>query len=146
MEMRRRVWWQIVILDTMHSEDRGTGTILHPDFYDVKMPANISDNVLLPEATAIVEQSGFTEMSFAQMSYQASFLLQKFHALSPRNKAMSEESEASYEAKQRLVRDTCQHLYHQFVEPAKSSDPLQLAMSLVAKVASSLEPLVRTSC
>ena len=54
--------------------------------------------------------------------------------MTPKSRAMSEESEDTYEAKQKLVRDTCQQLYHKFVQAADASDPLQLAVSFIAKV------------
>ena len=66
MEIRRRVWWQIIVLDGMHSEDRATGMILHPDMYDSKMPTIINDDLLHPETITVTESTA-TEMIFCHM-------------------------------------------------------------------------------
>ncbi|TGO07066.1 hypothetical protein BTUL_0337g00040 [Botrytis tulipae] len=66
VEMRRRVWWTLIVLDTRASEDRGTETAITDGSFDTKMPANINDeDISITSTTSPVERIGFTNMTFA---------------------------------------------------------------------------------
>lgn len=67
IEMRRRLWWHIVILDMLCSEDQGTATQIRPEMFDTKIPSNINLNsVLNPQQSMISlqpSQEGFTDIT-----------------------------------------------------------------------------------
>ncbi|KAF7961174.1 hypothetical protein EAE96_000841 [Botrytis aclada] len=66
VEMRRRVWWTLIVLDTRASEDRGTETTITDGSFDTKMPANINDeDISITSTTPPIERIGFTSMTFA---------------------------------------------------------------------------------
>lgn len=81
-ELRRRLWWQLVVLDIRGAEDRGTTTILARDSYDTRMPLNIDDADFGPETRGqIVEKQGPTDITFSLCTAQCSNLfLQIEHA------------------------------------------------------------------
>ncbi|CCF40614.1 fungal specific transcription factor [Colletotrichum higginsianum] len=71
-EMRRRLWWQIVILELRSGGAFGTGSHLLPSGRDTRIPLNVNDEDLIP--AMIVEprpRDGPTEMSFCIMTYEA---------------------------------------------------------------------------
>ncbi|KAI2641914.1 fungal-specific transcription factor domain-containing protein [Hypomontagnella submonticulosa] len=63
-EMRRRIWWQILLLDAMYALMSGLGHSLLPRSYDTKPPLNINDSDLYPNMTTIQPRDGPTDMIF----------------------------------------------------------------------------------
>ncbi|KAL0938223.1 fungal specific transcription factor domain-containing protein [Colletotrichum truncatum] len=71
-EMRRRLWWQIVILETRSGGTVGTGSHLLPSHRNTRIPLNVDDEDLNP--TMVTEPQpnvGPTEMSFCIVTYKA---------------------------------------------------------------------------
>ncbi|KAI0882322.1 fungal-specific transcription factor domain-containing protein [Annulohypoxylon maeteangense] len=81
-ELRRRLWWQLIVLDIRGAEDRGTTTILARDSYDTKLPHNINDADFGPGTrNNLTEKQGPTDMTFSMCTAQCSNLfLQVEHA------------------------------------------------------------------
>ncbi|KAG6188108.1 hypothetical protein E4U10_004922 [Claviceps purpurea] len=50
-EMRRRLWWAILILDLRSADELGTDMTISETSYDTLMPANINDSDIGPEST-----------------------------------------------------------------------------------------------
>ena len=64
-EMRRRLWWQICILDSHAAGDRATNPLIYADSFSTKLPLNINDEDLHVDLSAeIEERQGFTDMTF----------------------------------------------------------------------------------
>ncbi|WYZ44481.1 hypothetical protein EsH8_VII_000917 [Colletotrichum jinshuiense] len=71
-EMRRRLWWQIVILETRSGGAFGTGSHLLPTCRDTRIPLNVNDEDLNPTMDMEPQPyDGPTEMSFCIMTYEA---------------------------------------------------------------------------
>jgi hypothetical protein len=65
IEMRRRVWWAVYLLDLRASEDQGTDLTIQNGSFDTKVPLNINDTDISPESKQIpTERDGVTDMSF----------------------------------------------------------------------------------
>ncbi|KJZ73971.1 hypothetical protein HIM_06639 [Hirsutella minnesotensis 3608] len=64
-EMRRRVWWQVVVLDSKYAMLSGLRQTMLPFHWDTKMPQNVNDADLIPGSTEPVQpREGPTEMAF----------------------------------------------------------------------------------
>ncbi|KAJ5301511.1 hypothetical protein PENANT_c002G10541 [Penicillium antarcticum] len=64
-EMRRRLWWYIYLLDAQSSEAQAIGRLIYEGTYDTKLPLNVNDDDIFPEAMEpFTERTGFTEMTF----------------------------------------------------------------------------------
>ncbi|KUI71428.1 hypothetical protein VM1G_06725 [Cytospora mali] len=62
-EMRRRLWWQIIMIDAKYAMLSGLSHTLLPRGWDTKEPKNINDADLLPSATEPVKDvEGPTDM------------------------------------------------------------------------------------
>lgn len=64
-EMRRRLWWQIAVLDSSMSQDRGTDPVIGPGSYDTITPLHINDaDIWLGGPEQVEERDSFTDMTF----------------------------------------------------------------------------------
>ncbi|KAM4066389.1 fungal specific transcription factor [Hirsutella rhossiliensis] len=67
-EMRRRVWWQIVIQDSKYAMLSGLRHTMLPHRWDTEMPQNVNDADIIPGSTEPVQpRQGPTEMAFCLM-------------------------------------------------------------------------------
>ncbi|KAF2725638.1 hypothetical protein K431DRAFT_200619, partial [Polychaeton citri CBS 116435] len=66
IEMRRRVWWGVCLLDIRASEDQGTDFTIVRGSFDTKPPLNINDDDIDPTTTQTpVERDGMTDMTIS---------------------------------------------------------------------------------
>lgn len=71
MEMRRRMWWHICLLDWRISEDIGLEATVTPLSFDTKMPLNIDDEDMEITSTVLSERHDYTEMAFSLIRYES---------------------------------------------------------------------------
>ncbi|KPM38866.1 hypothetical protein AK830_g7704 [Neonectria ditissima] len=70
-EMRRRMWWQIILQDAKNALVSGLSHSILPVNWDTKMPQNVNDADLFPESVEPVRpREGPTEMAFCLVIYQ----------------------------------------------------------------------------
>ncbi|KAL8754881.1 MAG: hypothetical protein Q9199_004024 [Rusavskia elegans] len=71
IEMRRRLWWQIVVLDTRIAELSDAGTSMLSIPFDTHLPSNVNDSNLNPEMAQLPpERPGATDMTFCLARYE----------------------------------------------------------------------------
>ncbi|THX49294.1 hypothetical protein D6D06_08642 [Aureobasidium pullulans] len=80
-ETRRRLWWQIILIDTQTGQLCGQDLLMSSllSDFDTEEPRNIDDDDLVPESLGTpVEREHLGEMTFCQMQYHfANFLRDK---------------------------------------------------------------------
>ncbi|EXJ95204.1 hypothetical protein A1O1_00323 [Capronia coronata CBS 617.96] len=65
VEMRRRVFWQLLPLEGYAGQISGTGISITPDSWDTRQPLNVNDDQIYPGMTQMPEeQTGATEMIY----------------------------------------------------------------------------------
>lgn len=70
-EMRRRLWWQICILDIHAAEDRGSDPMIHGANFTTKPPLNINDEDMNPDTIEpLTARTGYTTMTFCAVSHE----------------------------------------------------------------------------
>ncbi|CAG8311630.1 unnamed protein product [Penicillium nalgiovense] len=70
IEMRRRVWWTLCMLDVRASEDQGTDYTITRASFDTKIPLNLNDADLDPESKQTPQaHDTLTDMSVARVSF-----------------------------------------------------------------------------
>ncbi|KAL2832865.1 fungal-specific transcription factor domain-containing protein [Aspergillus cavernicola] len=99
IEMRRRLWWQIYLLDTGSSEYNAMGAQMQEIDHDTKLPLNINDEDISPDSPDFPnEHSNFTELTFFLTRCDFTVMLRQFQKRAPllsieeREQAMSELS------------------------------------------------------
>ena len=74
IEMRRRLWWQILVLDIRTAEDSGTDPSLYEHMFCTNLPSNVNDADVDPDMGAPpTELGGRTEMLFSIVRFEMSF-------------------------------------------------------------------------
>jgi hypothetical protein len=90
VEMRRRIWWGIVMLDIRASEDQGTELMLGSGSFDTKIPLNINDADIDSETRETpAERNSTTDMSFARINYGIGEMTRKLMVAATRDDAIS---------------------------------------------------------
>ncbi|KAK4992359.1 hypothetical protein LTR50_001117 [Elasticomyces elasticus] len=75
IQMRRRLFWQLVPLDAYAGQVSGTGISIAPNSWDTKQPLNVNDDQIYPGMTQQPEeQKGATGMVFCLMKTELSNL------------------------------------------------------------------------
>jgi hypothetical protein len=76
-EMRRRIWWAILLQDAKAAISSGLSHSLLPLNWDTKEPSNFNDTDLVPGSTEhVIPRDGPTEMGFCLLIYRlANFML-----------------------------------------------------------------------
>lgn len=70
-EMRRRLWWQICVLDSHAAEDRATNPVVFDDDFSTRLPLNINDEDLHADSRKEVEErQGVTDMTFCLICHE----------------------------------------------------------------------------
>ena len=113
VEMRRRLWWCLCVLDCRASEDSGYDAAIPREGADTQLPLNVNDSDLFPSMTALPEpKSGLTEMTFSVVRFDATRTFRrlqyaqagtigrcgKFHA----SQSITEKSQLILEHQERL--------------------------------------------
>ncbi|ORY57156.1 fungal-specific transcription factor domain-containing protein [Pseudomassariella vexata] len=72
-ELRRRLYWQIVVLDVRAAEDRGTEAMVVSGSYDTRLPLNLNDTDFSPDTRGpLVERAGPSDTTFSRCTAQSS--------------------------------------------------------------------------
>ncbi len=78
IELRRRLWHHLVLLDTWCTSNRGMQSAISPSFADTLLPQNNDDTVwdVTDESSSCPSpESGCTDMSLALVQFEAAALL-----------------------------------------------------------------------
>lgn len=112
IEMRRRVWCALCMLDVRASEDQGTDYTIAPGSFDTKIPLNINDADIEPETIQTpTAREGVTDMTFPLVSFEMSEVTRQMMAQSAKEGApgMEEQSHLLGEIYQKLDRGYLQY-------------------------------------
>ncbi|OHE93724.1 fungal specific transcription factor domain-containing protein [Colletotrichum orchidophilum] len=95
-EMRRRLWWMIVVLDIRAAEDRGTDAAIPRQSYSTRLPFNLDDDDFGPATTNPLEdRTGPTEMTFCLCTSMSSGI---FGNLRPRHPQLALDNDGTPES------------------------------------------------
>ncbi|KAJ9248806.1 fungal-specific transcription factor domain-containing protein [Paecilomyces variotii] len=124
IEMRRRLWWQLHLLDMRASEDCSYGGVTSI-FYEsnTRLPLNINDSDLDSSATAPpTEREGLTEMSFSLLRYDvcsATMRMRKLHypdATSDDAVEGLSSSASSFRKKEALIEELSSYVHQRYLQ------------------------------
>ncbi|KAN0110180.1 Fungal specific transcription factor domain containing protein [Hyaloscypha variabilis] len=112
IEMRRRVWWSLCMLDVRASEDQGMEYTLALGSYDTKLPLNINETDIDPKSTQMpIAREGITDMTFPLVSCEIGDLAKQMMTLSSKGSVpdMEEQNRLLNEMYQVLERGYLQY-------------------------------------
>ena len=144
-EMRRRLWWQIMVLEGRMAELSGSTFPFAANFSDTKLPLNINDNQIQPGmTTAPTEIEGATEMMFCNLRYTIGDFFRSVQEKAP-GKGFNgishwQTGPANTDAKDKMI-DELERIFEQkFV---RFCDPLDRLHMMTAVVARSVLAIIR---
>jgi hypothetical protein len=142
-EMRRRIWWQLKLLDGDSAEASGSDKFgaVNTDPRSTKLPTNLNDNQLSPDVASIpMSMNGATDMIFCSLRFDLRTYWTSAAAMQASgwpwitNTAMDERDKALDEFESFL-----ETKYIRYCDP---SQPLHLLATLLARTAVSTSRLI----
>lgn len=113
VQMRRRVWWTVCMLDTRAAEDQGTDLAIPIGSFDTKPPLNINESDLDPHSTSWPsEREGITDMTFARVIAGVMEIHRSLMTRTDKNNV------ADLEARSRLVNGVFEKFEHEYLRYA----------------------------
>lgn len=112
IEMRRKVWWAVCMLDIRASEDQGTDLSIASGSFDTKIPLNINDEDIDPETKQMpTERDGVTDMSFARIWFGIGEIMRQMMAHSAKDglAGLEDQSRLLNEIYQKFEEGYCQY-------------------------------------
>lgn len=137
VEMRRRLWWQVCILDTRASEDHGCDPTIVEQSFDTKMPLNVNDSDLSPNMKDFPpEQKGCTDMSFCLLRFEVANTFRRINYIPPGPPKACNEflSSVTLEDKERWIAECHERLEERYLKHCDMSIPLFWVTATVARL------------
>ncbi|RAH79643.1 putative C6 transcription factor [Aspergillus japonicus CBS 114.51] len=130
VEMRRRLWWHICILDMLCSEDQGTDTQIRPEMFDTHIPSNIDIEVMAPEpATMPLPSLGFSDITLCIVHCEMmTYLYWPSKSFDERVGAMSSEQKSS------RLHDLEAYLETKYLQRLDLDSPIQWITAVIARL------------
>lgn len=137
IEMRRRLWWQVCILDTRASEDHGCDPTIVEQAFDTKMPLNINDVDISPDSKAFPpERQGCTDMSFCLIRFEVANTFRRINYVPPglsRN-CQDRATAVTLRDKEKWITECHQRLEERYLKHCDMTVPLFWVTATVARL------------
>ncbi|KAL4975096.1 fungal-specific transcription factor domain-containing protein [Aspergillus desertorum] len=132
-EMRRRLWWHVILLDLRSSEDHGTDVQIHDQMFDTRLPLNVNETDLSPDAKEQPKpRVGFTDMTFFLIRCDICYALRRVAYTCPNTSgAISEPTSDNCPS---VVQTVNMHIEEQYLKHCDMSDPIQWISATVARL------------
>lgn len=142
-EMRRRLWWQVVVLDVRSAEDFGTDPSIGEYTYDVQLPLNINDSQLDPSDTEFPEpHEGVSELTFCLIRYEIANAARRLAYIPPTGPCLIRAQKFSLEDKEQMLRELQDRLENIYLKHCDSAGPLFWVAATVARLVLSKMSLI----
>ena len=137
VEMRRRLWWQVCILDTRASEDHGCDPTIVEQAFDTKMPLNINDVDIAPDTKEFPpERQGCTDMSFCLIRFEVANTFRRINYIPPGPPRACNEffSNVTLQDKEKWITECHQRLEDRYLKHCDMTQPLFWVTATVARL------------
>jgi hypothetical protein len=145
IEMRRRLWWAICVLDLRSAEDQGSELTIMERSFDTQFPLNINDSDISPEMTEFPpERIGSTDNTFCLIRYEICALSRRVHTAASGISPCPKESRSTLEEHEEKLLEMYEHIDQKYLKPcpAKETDLLNWVSATIARLIMSKMSLV----
>ena len=145
IEMRRRLWWAICVLDLRSAEDQGCELTVVERSFDTLFPLNVNDSDISPEMTEFPpERIGSTDMTFCLIRYEICGLSRKLHTASSGLSPCPTVSRSTTQEQEDKLIEMYEHIDQKYLKlcPAKETDLLNWVSATIARLIMSKMSLV----
>ena len=130
-EMRRRLWWQLIVLDVRATEDRGSEPVIAEGAFNTRMPHNLNDEDFAKDSQhELTDRIGLTEMSFCIMCMIISDAGRKLNFIP----LSSEHHALTIEQKEQVVRQCTERIESHYLSGCDPSAPGTLLVSMLGRL------------
>ena len=135
-EMRRRLWWQIFILDEQGAQDRASDPIITQDSYTTRKPLHLDDEDLTPEGLEEPKQRDrFTDMTFSSICHEVTNTCVLLNFVSPSQSTLMQKDVAgAWDQRRDLVINTQRTVQEKFLRHCDLTIPFHSATYRVAEI------------
>ncbi|KAF3764249.1 hypothetical protein M406DRAFT_91697, partial [Cryphonectria parasitica EP155] len=128
IEMRRRLFWALCILDLRSAEDQGTELTIADKTFDTELPLNINDTDLTDETTEMPKpRQGVTDMTFSLIRYEVCAAARRLYVVSSSSPVQCPRDIAiSLEERESMVRAIYENVEARYFKDASTSCNAQL--------------------
>ena len=136
-EMRRRLWWQVCILDVRASEDHGCDPTIIEQTFDTKLPLNINDSDIDPDMKEYpLERQGCTDMSFCLIRYEMSNTFRRVNYHPPGQNKLGSEKDQPTPLKdvEKWITECHERLEEKYLKNCDMNVPLYWVTATVARL------------
>ncbi len=137
IEMRRRLFWQVAILDLRSAEDQGTDLTLVDRMFDTQLPLNINDSDISPDSKELPKpRVGPTDMTFSLIRYEICSLARRLHtASSAMANVCPNDASQSLEEREAMLAETYHRVEHTYLKGTTIEDnPIYWVAATIARV------------
>ncbi|PSN65272.1 hypothetical protein BS50DRAFT_575317 [Corynespora cassiicola Philippines] len=136
IEMRRRLWWQVCILDARASEDHGCDPTIVEAQFDTKMPLNVDDADLDPDMKDFPEErTGFTDMTFCIIRFEVANIFRRILYIPPGpNRCNEFFANLSIADKEKWISDCHQRLEDKYLKHCDMTVPLFWVTATISRL------------
>ncbi|KAL1632777.1 hypothetical protein SLS58_011324 [Diplodia intermedia] len=136
IEVRRRLWWQVCILDARASEDHGCDPTIVEASFDTQIPLNVNDVDLYPSMTEFPEErTGCTEMTFCLVRFEVANVYRRIQYVPPGpvrcNRFLSS---VSLEQKERWITEVHSKIEEKYLKDCDMTVPLFWVIATVSRL------------
>lgn len=132
-EMGRRLWWQLIVLESREAEMSRVSTLSEPRQWDTKLPANVNDTDLYPDmGEQPKDHNGTTEMIFVLLRYEVGQFLRTNPALNGSWQFFANQS-IPYAQKEAVINSLESILHQKYLQYLDNSIPLHYFSGRVSR-------------
>ncbi|KAH8813099.1 fungal-specific transcription factor domain-containing protein [Xylogone sp. PMI_703] len=151
IEMRRRLWWQICVLDVRASEDHGHDPSILQQSFDTEFPTSINDVDINPDSKTLPEpRPGVSELTFCLIRYEICSC-QRALQYCPPDRLTHGKGEQSgpttsklltLEEKEAIIKECADRLENKYLQYCTNAGPLYWVAATTARLIMSKMSLV----
>ncbi|KAJ5559033.1 hypothetical protein N7461_003005 [Penicillium sp. DV-2018c] len=137
VEMRRRLWWCICVLDSRAREDTGYDATIPSQNADTQLPLNVNDSDLVPGMTEFPQpRVGHTDMIFSLVRYESTKVFQRLQYMSADSTSGDYNSSASgsLAKRTRAITDIQNRVHELYLKHLDLSDPFSWYTSTISRI------------
>jgi hypothetical protein len=137
-EIRRRLWWAILLLDVRAAEEQGTDLIIGYRGYDTELPGNLNDSDLEVDATKMPEsREGRSDSAVSILRFEICSTVRRFLLAGTAMAYASQDppDEDSISDREALLIEVYERVENRFLKHlANETDSLYWAAAMLARI------------
>lgn len=137
VEMRRRLWWVLCLLDMRSAEEQGTELIISERIHDTRLPLNVNDSDLDPDMTDFPEErQGATDMSFSLVRYEVCTFARSMHMAASATSTCCPDLQTTAQEKEQALKAVYDRVERKYLKGTsnKETNLLHWVASLIGRL------------